>query len=353
MHAQNVVNQAMTSGCYVVVGVFAVEQNANNFSSLISREIVVRSGQNEQNELYYVYSNKFIERSEALEELKRVRNIKNFSDAWIKVVYDRPESYPFLSKESTLTETELVTTKEDSDSIGRKLKPEIVPSNSIAPGNAKVFLNIHNAADNKVIQGRVKVIDTDRAKLIKSVGGNEFLTLPNPNSKSGTITMLCEVFGYRKVQYEMRYDEPLNETQLSFVEIRDTTVFINFDLVVFSKGEIQTLFNVYFYNDASIMMPESRYELITLFNMMEEYPMVRIRLHGHTNGNYHGKIIKVGPEKDFFSLKGSNQSSGSANDLAYGRAETIKDWLISQGIESRRIEIKSWGGKGLSTTSIA
>jgi outer membrane protein OmpA-like peptidoglycan-associated protein len=94
------------------------------------------------------------------------------------------------------------------------------------------------------------------------------------------------------------------------------------------------------------MMPESKYELNMLLDMMQEKPSYRIKLHGHTNGNYHGKIIKVGKGGDFFSVaKDAETTVGSAKELSESRAEVIKDWLVAQCIDPSRVEVKAWGGK--------
>ena len=106
------------------------------------------------------------------------------------------------------------------------------------------------------------------------------------------------------------------------------------------------MYNVYFFNDAAVMRPESRYEVNTLLDMMRENPGYRIRIHGHTNGNRSGKIISMGGSEDFFGLDSSNkEGGGSAKTLSKRRAEVIRDYLISQGIDADRMEIKAWGGK--------
>jgi outer membrane protein OmpA-like peptidoglycan-associated protein len=102
---------------------------------------------------------------------------------------------------------------------------------------------------------------------------------------------------------------------------------------------------VTFYNDAAIMLPDSREELTGLLDMMRENPNYKIRLHGHTNGNYNGKIIKIGDNKNFFSLDGSKSTMGTAKDLSYERAEVIKEYLVANGIDGTRMEVKGWGGK--------
>nr|HPH46155.1 OmpA family protein [Chryseolinea sp.] len=175
--------------------------------------------------------------------------------------------------------------------------------------------------------------------------GNEYLVLPDPKSKSGQLTLVCDAFGYRKVQQEINYPLPLADTVKSYIDLMGTTLVIKFDLIRYHKGDIGTLYNVYFYNDASIMRPESKFELNSLLQMMQENPKYKIRLHGHSNGNYHGKIISMGPDKDFFSLDGSKQGVGSAKDLSGNRAEIIKEYLVANGVEASRMEVKAWGGK--------
>jgi outer membrane protein OmpA-like peptidoglycan-associated protein len=120
---------------------------------------------------------------------------------------------------------------------------------------------------------------------------------------------------------------------------------IKFDLVRYHKGDINTLYNVFFYNDAAIMLPESKYQLNSLLTMMKENPNYRIMLHGHTNGNSRGRLITMGPSKSFFSLANDvKDGTGSAKELSRQRAEVIKEWLVSQGVVGDRIEIKAWGG---------
>jgi outer membrane protein OmpA-like peptidoglycan-associated protein len=53
----------------------------------------------------------------------------------------------------------------------------------------------------------------------------------------------------------------------------------------------------------------------------------------------------MGSEKNFFSLDGSKKTTGTAKDLSKARAEIIKDYLVANGIDDTRIEVKAWGGK--------
>jgi hypothetical protein len=178
-------------------------------------------------------------------------------------------------------------------------------------GNTEVFLSLFDARNHRIVSGDVNVIDTERSKSLTKVKGNEYLLLPDPKSKSGQLTLICEAFGYRKVQQEINYPLPLADTIKPFIDLMGTTIVINFDLVRYHKGDIATLYNVYFYNDAALMLPESKFELNSLLTMLQENPNYRIRLHGHTNGNYHGRIMTAGPDNNLFSLDGAKNSTGS------------------------------------------
>jgi outer membrane protein OmpA-like peptidoglycan-associated protein len=222
---------------------------------------------------------------------------------------------------------------------------EIVQYPVMTLGNTEVFLSLYNARNNRIVDGDIDVIDTERSRLITKVKGNEYLVLPDPKSKSGQLSLICESFGYRKIQQEINYPLPLADTIKPHIDLMGTTLVINFDLVRYHKGDIGTLFNVYFYNDAALMLPESKYELNSLLQLMNENPNYRIRLHGHTNGNYSGKILSIGEDKNFFSLEGASQGIGTARDLSRNRAEVIRDYLISNGVDASRMEVKAWGGR--------
>jgi len=116
--------------------------------------------------------------------------------------------------------------------------------------------------------------------------------------------------------------------------------------MVMKKGEMERLDFIYFYRDAAVLRPESKYEVDRLVSILKQNPTQKIRIHGHTNGNDGGKIIKRSDfNSDFFSLDNTVQDYGSAKELSELRANVIKEYLIVNGIEKNRMAIKAWGGK--------
>lgn len=357
-------SKELVAGYYIVVGAYAKSQEkiAQQYVEVLKgKGHHADYGYNSARRFHFVYLKYFNNLRESLGEMKITRKEGTFKDAWVRVISgDIPVAQKTIVHEnSSLDSGAVVSTQKQEEStsgdsnttaseIGQMEvtdNPEIVQHSVMTLGNTEVFLSLFNAQNNRIVDGEVEVIDSDRAKLLKKVKGNEYLVLTDPKSASGQLTLICDVFGYRKIQQEINYPLPLADTVKEFIDLMGTTLVINFDLVRYHRGDLATLFNVYFFNDASLMLPESKYELNSLLQLLQENPKYKIRLHGHTNGNYHGKIISMGPEKNFFSLTGSTQGNGSAMDLSYKRAEIVKEYLVSNGIAPDRMELKAWGGR--------
>jgi outer membrane protein OmpA-like peptidoglycan-associated protein len=359
------VSKELAPGYYVVVGAYAKarENMAQNYVEILKlRGFKASYGFNSSRNLYFVYLSYFTDLKTSLRDMSATRKKGEFKDAWVRVVpgaiVAKSEPQPVVHEEPKVAAGPATEPKKDqpltnadttsptpNDTISVTDNPEIKQYAKMTLGNTEVFLSLYNGRNNRIVEGDVTVIDTERSKQMTRVKGNEYLILPDPKSKSGQLTLICEAFGYRKVQEEINYPLPLADTVKPHIDLMGTTIVINFNMVRYHKGDIAVLYNVYFFNDAAIMSPESKFELNSLLEMMQENPNYKIRLHGHTNGNYHGKIIKLGPEKNFFSLEGSTSGIGSAKDLSFNRADVIKQYLVANGVAADRIEIKAWGGK--------
>ena len=80
--------------------------------------------------------------------------------------------------------------------------------------------------------------------------------------------------------------------------------------------------------------------------MLKENPKYKIKIHGHTNGGAHGKIISLSEDSnDYFSLGNTKDGFGSAKKLSEERAEVIRKFLVSNGVDIKRMHVKAWGGK--------
>ncbi len=337
----------MPEGHYVIIGAFAMKENASTYQQHIQHSgMDVKAAYVPSRKLYYVYVDKNLSMEACLEQVKLLRQDQRFTDAWVRWG-EHARVLSTTDGTSTTKETSVTHIEaQEAETPDTDTEEEIQFFANPSLDQTEVFLSLYNEANDRVVAGKVRVIDTERGRLLKEVEGNTYLMLPDPKSKSRKITLMCEAFGYRKVQHELDFTKPYTDSTAAFMEDMGTSLIVKFPLVRYVKGEIHTLYNVYFYNDAAVFLPESRFELNELLVMMKENPAVRIRLHGHTNGSYHGKIIRVGESQNFFSLtQDVKTSKGSSKELSESRAEVIRDYLAANGVEPSRVEVKAWGGK--------
>lgn len=381
----------LASGYYVVVAAYRMGQDtyAQNYINRINKDgIDAKYGADTKRNYLYVYLDYFEDFDESIKEMLETRKKAGFEEAWVRIMKGEMNTkVQMIASTTPVVETKkeeevvpngtTVEVPEKAEEIMEPTEPESKPDESVMEeevaeveetasaesdavveeveedpitepkpvAEASVYLSLFNATNNNQIEGEVEVIDIDRARLVEKVKGNEYASLPDPKSKTGRISLIANVFGYRPIQHTIIYGQIPDDSTSHFMEWAGNHYVIKFDMVRYHKGDINTLYNVFFYNDAAIMLPESKYQLNSLLTMMQENPNYRIMLHGHTNGNSRGRLITMGPSKSFFSLANDvNDGSGSAKELSKQRALAIKEWLVSQGVAADRIEIKAWGG---------
>jgi len=214
-------------------------------------------------------------------------------------------------------------------------------------GKYKMYFNTYYIKNYKEVKGPVEVIDPYSLKLLRVFQSLELVKVPAPKNKDNAVQLIANIFGYKKVQHDIKLDAPMDSINAEFIHFKGDTLIASFPLRRYDVGDIATMYNVYFFEDAVIMKPISKYELSTLVEMLKENPNLKIKIHGHTNGNKRGRMILL-PEdsENFFSLNQPViEKTGSAKELSLRRAEIIKRYLISFGISPERMEIIGWGGK--------
>lgn len=347
---------------YVVIGAFEFKKNAVKFSSKASSEFKVTYEINPNRNLYYVYILKTKDRQEAIAEALRLQANSPYNDTWVysgplgsdrgivkgsdinpvteeAIESVKPTDSPAM--QANITEEPVVATEKVEEMVEEESEVEKpLPANDDKQKN--FFFKIYRADNSSQLEGNVDVIDVERSRKLGTYEGNKAVQVSSPGTSSGNISLLCEVFGYRKVQKNVSFNDPQEET----ITFEEDKYVVPFELVRLQKGDIAVMYNVYFFKDAAVMRPESRWEVNSLLDMLKENPNYKIRIHGHTNGNASGKIISKDEKSDnFFSLTDTKDGFGSAKKLSEVRAEIIRDYLVANGIDASRMQIKAWGGK--------
>ncbi|MEQ1585499.1 MAG: OmpA family protein [Cyclobacteriaceae bacterium] len=352
----------LQKGYYIVVAAYRIgqEKYMEAYANKLNKSgLHTKYGYDFGRKYYYIYLDYYTDFNESIDQMLKTRKEGGFTDAWVRIMKESYNPQPVVeAKQNPVEEGQVIVVTEKkeaktdemvSERVEVKvedLKVEKPVSNDPPPlKEASVLFYTYNPTNSEPIDGEVDIVDGDGARLIQKVKAHEVATLPDPKNKSGRISLIGSSFGFRKVQHDFVPSEITSEKMPEYMEWRDNHYVIKFDLARLHKGDIETLYNVYFFNDAAIMIPESRYELERLLDFMNSNEKYKIMLHGHTNGNSRGKIITIGPTKNFFEITSDVvDGSGSAKELSYQRALVIKEWLVSQKIVEGRIDIKAWGG---------
>ena len=90
----------------------------------------------------------------------------------------------------------------------------------------------------------------------------------------------------------------------------------------FSVGGTFVLKEIFFEFDKSTLLQQSYFELMKLMTLLETYPEMQIEIGGHTDGK----------GSDGYNLR-----------LSENRAKAVVDFLVSKGIDIKRLKYKGYG----------
>lgn len=362
---------------YVVIGAFAIQKNAANLVARAAKESHKAKFEiNTNRNLYYVYVMTTDDHGAAIVEALRLRKESPYFDTWVyngllgvagtnvKGTDINPESEhaietvtkqdaAIVAATNTTTTATATATATVTPSIDTVLTEAIEAAAPIVEekepeilGDAEgknFFFKIYRLEDNVQVEGDVTVADAERSRKIGTYVGNKQIRITDPKNKEGKISLGCEIFGYRKVLRDLNYKLPEGD---DIKTDENNFIVVPFELVRLQKGDVAVMYNVFFFKDAAIMRPESRSEATSLLTMLKENEKYRIRVHGHANGGAHGRIISLNEgNENYFALGDTKDGLGSAKELSQARAEVVRNFLVSNGIDTKRMEIKAWGGK--------
>jgi outer membrane protein OmpA-like peptidoglycan-associated protein len=141
------------------------------------------------------------------------------------------------------------------------------------------------------------------------------------DAESGYNTLLESTLAYTIKIEAPGHISSLEKLDMNTYELK--SLEMNFKLQPVEKGTTVNLKNVLFEQSTTNLLAESNQELDMVVTFMKENPTVTIELSGHTdNRGIHADNVK----------------------LSQQRAEKVKDYLVSMGIDARRISGKGYGG---------
>jgi len=172
----------------------------------------------------------------------------------------------------------------------------------------KVHGTISNAKTGEAINSKLTFESSDTLMTINSKTGDYSILIPS--TKSYTIKIDATGFVNN-----------LEKLDVNTYEMKDLEM--NFKLQPIEVGTTVTLKNVLFIQSKPELLPESYPELNVVVQFMKANPHIEIELSGHTD---------------------SRGSFRQLMTLSQQRVNKVKSYLVSKGIESKRIVGKGYGG---------
>lgn len=142
----------------------------------------------------------------------------------------------------------------------------------------------------------------------------------------GMYSIKCAALGYKDLELTIDFT---GENKVVELLLEPLTV-----------GENFIMKSIYFHPNTYALRKESNNDLRNLLSFLIDNPDVVIEIQGHTNGD--NKIFK---NKAYEQLGEEWNFQGSSKKLSLYRAEAIKNYLISNGVEATRLVAKGMGGE--------
>ena len=333
---------------YVTIGVFAKLDNALHYTEKANKSnFSAQYAINQPRKLYYVYLLETTDRKKAFAFMIKMRAETEYKDAWLFIgklgeeqvevvqpIEEKPVEIVPVVKDTVATQTVVV---EDVPVVEEPVEKPVV----VKPAGKAFFFKLVNAETGNEAIGEVHVQESVKANQYQAFKGNEIVYIKAPINKNGTYTVMTIVPGYQQMKITLPYNEPGGTTG------SESEIIIPFELKRAKRGDYIDFNNVRFIRNSSIMTPESQFELDGLVALMKENIKYKIMIHGHSNGKNDRDIIDLGTSQKYFELDPSanKKETTTSKALSEYRANAVKGYLISQGIDAKRIGVKAEGGK--------
>ncbi len=298
------------AGHFVVIGAFRSKDNASKLIRKVkSVGFEPKHFFNQQRKLFYVYIFIYENIEKAYKVSNRLREVNFINDAWVFSA----------ASEKALNEKFIAQVQSDKKDILTDVPPESRGGKSVSGTNKtsrnstklpKEFLDDEVAPPKPKSDPQVSEVKETKKKPVANTG----------NKKSSAI----------------KVDKKLIQNSEAIKKMSEAKAG---DLVVFDK--------ILFHKNASVMRKLSKDEIERLKNVLAVNPNLRIKIHGHTNGDFKGEVyLLADSDSRFFKLSGKNKVvKGDDILLSQKRAEVIKRFLVEQGVAATRVETKGWGHK--------
>ncbi len=336
-----------TSSYYVVIGAFRNIDYAIAYTNKANKAgFSAEYAFNKDRQLNYVFVLSTNEKRKAFSFMMKIRLETEYTQAWVftgKLGADQPqESLPI--EESPIEEKPepvLIEEKPKVDSTALKPEPLPVVEEPQKPQYRPFVFRLTDSETKKEIKGDIFLQENISDNNFSTYVTSENVMVDPPKNVAGSYVLFTQAAGYQNVTQNINF-KTLQGTSKNLNE----PVVISISLKQVKKGDYIEFTHVRFFKDASILQPGSEDELRGLADLMKENARYKIKIHAHCNGKADREATLMGTSTQYFATaSGNEKKTVSAKQLTAARAEAVKNYLISQGVEGSRIGTMAEGGR--------
>ena len=347
--------QSSTENHYVVIGAFAKHDNAIRWTdNANSKNFSAQYAMNQARQLYYVYILRTEDKRKAFSFMMKIRVETDYKEAWVfsgqlgteveeEAIAEEPPVVEETPEETLVEEQVIPEEVEEPPVVEEEPVVEETPEEPVVEKpKGKPFMFKLVSKEEEVL-GEVHVLESPRATQYQAFNGNEVVYLTAPRNSEGAFIAAVQAPGFRPVEITVDYNDP---SIYSSGFGPQNEIIIPIELVRSKRGDYIEFNKVRFFGNSAIFQPESKIELDGLVDLMKEQPKYKIMVHGHCNGKQSRNVVTKGNSNEFFETSTlNNRATVSAKELTQYRADLVKEYLVSQGIDAKRIKTKAEGGK--------
>jgi outer membrane protein OmpA-like peptidoglycan-associated protein len=231
----------------------------------------------------------------------------------------------------TVKELPIKTLQKNQDSVTASIqipptiKKDSAKVDSVLPSKYTLICSVKDIQKKTPLDTKPVIIDQankEEINVIQTSDGEWTCHV----EKGKTYKIKCIAFGYKNAEQNITINHVLS--------------VMNFGLEPLKEGDNFVMKSIYFYPNTYALKKSSLPELQKLLQYLSNNENVRIEIQGHSNGDHH-----IAKNKSYSSLSEEWNFEGSAKNLSQKRAEAIKKYLESKGINGERLEAKGYGGK--------
>jgi hypothetical protein len=331
---------------YVVIGTFSKETRAREFAASLEPVFGEASFRYDADaDRYHVYVMETDDHNAAHHFRVNLQQAGGFKNAWIfggpGAGGSAPETDGGLSQNAARLElytggAVLLGSADQSYFSINKDQAEVRASRG--GSSAEGFTFVAEIEGGIYIPAKVMLMGNEGAA-VSTFKTGEFVSF-GASQRSRVLTFACKLPGYNTETTMVPLNNP--GTMSNVTLNADGLWVVTFKMTKSKVDEMDLLYRGLFHSEAAVLQRGAKKQIDVLVSLMKSNPGWVVAINSHCHPGVKREIM-LPARDDYFSTTAASRKPGSDKQLTRARAETVRHYLVANGIEPHRITVMGWG----------